>query len=473
MSMPVFATDWYLDKAATGTNKGTSLANAWTTFSAITWASIVSGDTLWIKGADYNEFFTIDVGSTKTGISVKILPASTQPAIFKGGYVDSVNNSLIDGYLNGTQYFIFRGTASSSNAAFGIRLCSNLIVRGVEAERSALYLSDTVQYHVIAINTCDHVTVEYCYLHHSSADGINIIADQATGDVYNNFIIRYNRIVHVGDDGIQLGANMGISVYNNYVDNDGQDPLLGGHPDGIQMNPGGGNLIIASNTFRGFNQNIFIEFATKNVYIYNNTLIGIRTYGTDCGMSLDVPGTDPRSLSFPLFTGTFLVANNTFYNFNSYAAITCGDLTVGTGKQVIGNNVFVNCKIIISSISSALLNASNIYFDEAGAKFYDSAGSEVTLYDQYAGASRYIDPGLKNTAGYDFTPTSSAAKSVGTGANLAPFFITDRNGSARTAAGAWDVGAFVLGSVPVAVPPVPMTPPTGNLPPYNAVSAFK
>ena len=64
-SATLYATDWYVDKAATGTNNGTSLTNAWTTVAAVTWGSIVSGDTLWIKGANYNENFTIDTGSTK------------------------------------------------------------------------------------------------------------------------------------------------------------------------------------------------------------------------------------------------------------------------------------------------------------------------------------------------------------------------------------------------------------------------
>ncbi len=43
-----FAAEWFVDSAATGSNNGTTWANAWTSFSSIT--GLAAGDTVYISG---------------------------------------------------------------------------------------------------------------------------------------------------------------------------------------------------------------------------------------------------------------------------------------------------------------------------------------------------------------------------------------------------------------------------------------
>lgn len=445
VALPVWTATWHVDKAATGANSGTSPSDAWTTWAVINWPSVISGDTILVQGGSYNEFFDI---TNKSNLSVKIHPSSTQKAIFKGAHIFNMDNGLIDGYLNGAQYFHFSGNASFGFGAFIIRNSSNLTVRGIEAEREAIHESDTTPYHVTAINTCDHITVEYCYFHHSSADGLNIIAAALDDDVYDNFIIRNNRIFYVADDGIQLGSNKAITVQNNYVDNGNAPARFGGHPDGVQMNPGGGNLLISGNTFRGFNQNIFIEGSTKNIFIYNNSLIGIRTSGTDSGVTIghQTP-----------FVGICLIANNMFYNFNSFGAINASQsLAAAGGVTLISNNIMLDCKVIISSENTSLLDPSNIYFNSPGVQFYSSGGAPVTVFNQYAGDSRFVDPKIANPPAYDFRISINTSPAVGTGTNFSPYFATDQAGLIRSASEAWDVGAY--GWIPASIVPAARRP---------------
>ena len=58
---------WFVDNAATGTNAGTSWANAWESFSAIVWASVSAGDTIYISGGSVSKTYTAALTIGKSG----------------------------------------------------------------------------------------------------------------------------------------------------------------------------------------------------------------------------------------------------------------------------------------------------------------------------------------------------------------------------------------------------------------------
>ena len=76
----LWATDWYVDKSASGANNGSSWANAWQSFADIVWASIGAGDTLYISGGvsskTYNTRLRIDA-SGASGNPVTVRPGQT------------------------------------------------------------------------------------------------------------------------------------------------------------------------------------------------------------------------------------------------------------------------------------------------------------------------------------------------------------------------------------------------------------
>ncbi len=53
------ATDWYVNKSASGNNNGTSPENAWVNFSSIDWSSIMPGDVISVLAGRYYEELTI------------------------------------------------------------------------------------------------------------------------------------------------------------------------------------------------------------------------------------------------------------------------------------------------------------------------------------------------------------------------------------------------------------------------------
>jgi len=61
------ATDYYVDKNASGSNNGTSWANAWQSFSAISWSSIQPGDNIYVSGGPDSTVYTSGMTVGKSG----------------------------------------------------------------------------------------------------------------------------------------------------------------------------------------------------------------------------------------------------------------------------------------------------------------------------------------------------------------------------------------------------------------------
>ena len=63
-----WASNYYVDKTASGNNNGTSWFNAWQSLSAINWNSIQPGDVIYISGGTdstvYYETFEIEASGT-------------------------------------------------------------------------------------------------------------------------------------------------------------------------------------------------------------------------------------------------------------------------------------------------------------------------------------------------------------------------------------------------------------------------
>jgi len=422
------AAAWYVDRSATGANNGTSAANAWTAMSNIVWSSVNSGDSIRIGGGTYGEHFDL---VNEPGISVSIDPAATNAATFIGSQLYNCDGCTVDGRL-GTQYGIkIDGTSSYGQHAVFIRESSNLVVRGIEVTRQSVYASDVAAHHLISLGTGANYGIQILdsYLHHSSADGVNANFTVSGGTGYSATVLSNVVISHVGDDGVQI-ANRQATIANCRITSD-IPAMFGGHPDGVQLNPDGGNLKIVGNYFSGFNQNIFVEYGSSNILIWNNILVGDPTHtsGTDRAMSI--------SARTNTWTGDYVVANNTMYGFVTASAINDATTLLGLSGLVFGNNVCVDSRWFMASASQSLLDASNLYW-HTGAQFYDSGGSPVSApADPFDGSSVVDDPEFVGEGDFRISATSPAR---GIGSDLSARFTDDYGRATRSVP--WDAGAW-------------------------------
>lgn len=431
--LQTFAKDFYVIPFAAPSGEG-SKERPWAGIAAIEWTTLKAGDTLWIEAGDYRPE-ELKIVNTPAGIHVRISPDASSPAVFAGGRLYAFNGSVLDGLKDGNPFIRIEGTSSfASGHGLVIQASSGSTVRGLEVDRSSHFNGDTRQMHGIHVNGyVEKFVIEDCFIHDTSGDGININTSIVPNPgTFDNFVIRGNRIFRVGDDGVQT-SHGSITIRGNFIDNGGQQPLFFSHPDGIQINPDRRDVIIDANHIIGFNQNIFVEWATGNIILTNNIVASRATAGTDRGMNISA-----RNASG--FDGVWILANNLFFGFTSFFAINGGTTVTPISRLFVGNNIFLNCKQLISPGSLAL-DASNVFWDSPTARFYDSNGNEVAVpRDRGSDLAWNVDPSISYLTGQDYT-IHAGSPLVDSGKDYSDYFTGDFTGRTQRPVGrAWDIG---------------------------------
>lgn len=430
----------YLNAAAVGANNGTTEVDGWTSVASLS-AGLANGDTLIVSPGTYGTSFGM---TNKLNVTVTIKAGSTTPAIFTHMHLYNCDNLLIDGDEGGLPLIKLTGRDTTYGHTINVRKTQPAVLRGIEVDRAATNSADTAQQHALrSWDQSGDLTIEDCYFHHTSGDGVNI--SQSTtptpGREYDWNVVRNTTIQNVADDGVQSGDSW-VLLEGNYIDNGNEPSRFGAHPDGFQLNPDRRYATIRNNTFKGFNQNVFIEYTAGEIYIYNNILIGTKTNSADRALNYST-----RAL-----TGKFVFANNTVFNFLCYQAMNGGGFAgIPVDDLFFANNLFVNCKTL-SGFDAAQVNATNFYFDLPGVQYYDTSGGAVsTPSDRKAGLATYANPLLVDPAGGNFA-IGVGSPAIGAATNASAFFTTDFAGTVRSLP--YDSGAYEYGTAGTNAAPV-------------------
>lgn len=411
---------WYVDNAlGTGSNNGTSWANAWRTIGTISWGSIAAGDTVYLSGGTTTQSYT-GSGST-TILTVGASGSAGNPITIRGG-VDAGHNgsAIIDGQSGGrdcldiisrTNVTIQNLTLQNPGGGFDCIWCTgcgNIIIQnntihvggtssnthsvGVDVRSTTAAVTVRANYVDTAVNFLDQTD---CIYAQNCVDGLLIDGN----DIHQ---LNWNSNGH--NDGIQLGFNNNSTISNNYI----EVPIGGANVHGM--------LLSDPNTT-----------GSKTYTVFNN-VINATSGAITCIL-----------LQNTTQTGKFLIYNNTIYNAGSVAwGISLASLNV---LSEIKNNIIW----VIGASGVGINNAGwtptssnqidyNDIFTSGGAASFSGT---TTGWNTAHGIS--ADP-LFISNGTDFhLQSTSLCKNAGV---TEAVVTTDKDGIARPQGSVYDIGAY-------------------------------
>jgi hypothetical protein len=308
-AVPSWSATHFVKSSATGSNNGSSWANAWTNVSSIGWSGLAAGDVVCVAGGTYSG----SISTGKSGISgnpITIRRATaadatcgsstagwsaafdTQASI---GSINLANDYVtIDGAVANGFTMAISNSAGSPSAVNVSAPTNGVILRYIEAagpcgttacnqngDSRSINLNS---WNGSSYNLQNNMTIQYANLHGSctilwSAHSTNLIiehsrfADSADSTPGNpnchpnviaeqdstNVTFRYNEVTNWQVEGIMACPNGGCSSSWNIYGNVWHDPMAGSYPRVLEsQGNSNGPYLVYNNSF------INISFAVMN-----------------------------------------------------------------------------------------------------------------------------------------------------------------------------------------------------------------
>ena len=404
--------NWYVNNGVTTSGNGTTWTAAWKTPSAINWASVGPGDTIWVAGGTYAGGMT----PTKSGTAANRIyfkrvrstdavpvaapgwnPAFDSTVIMGGVFGDLVSYFTIDGQVEG----VADGQQGSNDYGIAMTLASG-------SDGIRFHRSDSIQ--IKNVQMIGPGWGPFC--------GYGIfINGQGTGNA--NHLIS-----HVYIDGviqqITVGEwKSGIIEYCKLWNAGPGTPAC--HSDTIYFSGMQNVTVRYCHVYNSWSQSLFTDNSgDNNTYVYGNVLdqgpLGC------CRMIETKQGYNH---------GTWYVYNNTFIGWD------VGIYWRGThsGTSEVKNNIFWNTSWQVASDGSITVASDyNLY-----------SGTKNSLDGSHS-ISSAANP-FVNFASRDYhIGSSSSARNVGVALTANGFIDKDMDGTTRGLDGTWDIGAYEYAS---------------------------
>ncbi len=174
LSSPAFATNYYVDRDASGNGSGTSWANASKTVHGLPWSSIQSGDTVYVSGGTDSTLYPKDFITNKS---------------VSGGYIVVTKGN--DPNHSGAVWFA-NSDPGSLGYSFNIDNCHNIKVTGlnfttrIDTTIYAQYIVETSGYnHNVIIDNC-HIVSPGNAIGLGGAHDIGLVVSNCTIEILSN-----------------------------------------------------------------------------------------------------------------------------------------------------------------------------------------------------------------------------------------------------------------------------------------------
>lgn len=433
------AASWYVDNAATGSNAGTSWANAWTAWSNVVWASVSPGDTVYISGGTtskvYREVTLDETGvnyvnvwcnkagtagntiritpGTDSGHNGKVVIDAQHDVRIRYGVRAGHNYTWFDGGPN-TNFVIINGTNLQGYATWNPKEGAIAFYGGgtsnwvsgvlISNWNSGINMSDGL-WHRIFSNRLERIVCEAGIGDASSAQ-----TSWMNVHIHDNYVETCTDSTKVnGADGIKptRGSTVERNTLVHRIPTDLVFPAEYQHADAFQTTGCGNWTRWLNNRVWGFYNTIFefgvdrnssnmVVFGNVVSYLYDTNLVG-------ASHSIAEHSWDGAPLSNSFLN--ILVANNTFVDLGKWG--------VEWAKQGLANSVFptvTNYQMLnnaFANIGGSGPAAPAINFGSYTNYNYRNAADEIRISHNlfYAGptGSTEVVVAYQGTGEYDFT----------------------------------------------------------------------
>jgi hypothetical protein len=358
------AATWYVDSGVVGgSNNGTSWANAWNSFTSITWNSINGGDTVYVSGGPTasSRTYTTPLSITRNGLTnnpiiIKIDAsdaARNGTVIMSPGSYISMNQRRyvhVIGEVAGVRKWVFQNNFNTTTREFAIQVVGQNTLYckwaglSISNCNNGFNLQGSTGYQ---ITNCAAKQMRGDYIVRSSSSYSNIAGDWDANVIENNeFEIAVDTTTGGGPDGIQNGNN--ITIRNNtFTIRRINEITSTQHPDVIQAP--GEYLDIYNNDFVNVGDNILQMHgwtasiaARRHIHFWNN-ICRIRDVIDPFPEYIRLynqPGTLITEISDIIIANNLFMDNNSWVNFTS-DVLAGGANPTGSGNKIV-NNIWLN-----------------------------------------------------------------------------------------------------------------------------------